>query len=329
MGRRYLASAAVLLGVLTAAAMSGSAQAQQGQVNTGNGLRISPVRFDLQVQPGKSQTIDVYVENITNSPAELKGVVNDFVAADDESGKPKVLFDEKDSAPSHGLKNYVAPIGTVKLNPKEQKIVKVTINMPQNAAGGGYYGAVRFLPTSTAGGKNVSLSASVGSLILVTVPGDVKEQLGIASINVSRGEGKASNLFTNGKDLKTTLRFRNSGNVQAAPFGKMLLKKGKTEIASYEINNTQPRGSVLPSSVRRFEQSLENKATGFGKYTVEGSFGYGNRGELITARTSFYVIPLPFVIVGGLLLVLLAVGLFALPKMLRNRDRGVARKMRR
>ncbi len=330
-GRRFYVSVTVVSAVIMTLLFGGTAQAQQqaGQENNGNGLRIAPVRQDLEIGPGKSQTVDVYVENITNSPAELRGVVNDFTASGDESGKPRILFDEKDFAPSHGLKRYVSPISNFKLAPKEQKILKVTITIPADAAGGGYYGAVRFLPTGSSSGKNVSLSASVGSLILVTVPGDVKEQLGIASVNVSRGEGKASTLYTSGNDLKATIRFKNAGNIQVAPFGKFNLKKSGKEIASYEINNTEPRGVILPDSVRRFEVGLGDKAQSFGKYTLEGNFGYGNRGQLLSASTSFYVIPMPFVILGGLIVALLLFAIFALPKMIKKHDRNLIKKMRK
>lgn len=335
MGRRYLASAAVMLAAFSTLAFSGQVFAQQSkanqQVNQGNGLRISPVRHDVTIEPGKGQTVDVYVENISGSTAELKGVVNDFVASEDESGKPRVLFDEKDSAPSHGLKNYVAPIQVFRLQPGEQKVVKVTVNIPADAAGGGYYGAVRFLPTNTTSDKNVSLSASVGSLILVTVPGDVKEQLGIIGFNVSRGGGdkaKASSFFTSGKDLQLNMRFKNSGNVQASPFGKVILKKGGKEVASYEVNNIQPRGSILPDSVRRFEQKLGDKADGLGKYTLEGNFGYGAGGQLLTGKTTFYVVPTLFVVLGIILVAALLIAIFALPRMIKGRDRKLARKMR-
>lgn len=233
MGRRYFVFAAMVLATLTTGFFGAVAQAQQSNTSTsGNGLRLSPVRYDINVEAGKSQTIEVNVENITDSATELRAIVNDFTAGDDESGKPKVLFDEKDYAPTHGLRRYVAPIENVKLQAKEKKVVKIQISMPSGVAGGGYYGAVRFLPTATNTDKNVSLSASVGSLLLVTVPGDIKEQLGIAGITVNRGNGKASAFFTNGKDLQTNIRFQNSGNVQVSPFGKVSLKKSGTEIAS-------------------------------------------------------------------------------------------------
>lgn len=300
-----------------------------GGVNAGNGLKVSPVRYDLTVEPGKSQTIDITVENITSQPAELRAIVNDFVAAEDESGRPRILFDENDNAPGHGLRRYVAPISDFKLSPKEQKVVKVTVTMPKDAAGGGYYGAVRFMPTSTKGDKNVALSASVGSLVLVTVPGDVKEQVAIEGLNVNRGEGKASTVFFNGDSIKANLRFKNSGNVQLAPFGKMLLKKGGKEIASYEINSTSPRGVVLPDSIRRFEVGFGDKARSLGKYTIEGNFGYGSRGQLLTASTTFYVVPMPIAIAAAVVIALVVLAAFMLPKMLKEHDRRLIRKMRR
>ncbi len=334
MGRRLYVSAVALLAtsalVFSGTFFGGVAQAQQqsGAPNSANGLRISPVRQDLQIEPGKSQTVDVYVENITDSPADFRGVVNDFIAGDDETGKPKVLFDEQDYAPSHGLRRFVAPISDFKLAPKERRAIKVTVSIPQNAAGGGYYGAVRFLPSNTNARENVTLSASVGSLLLVTVPGDVKEQLGVESLNVSRGDGKASSLFTNGNELKSVVRFKNSGNVQLSPFGKVVLKKSGKEIASYEINNTTPRGSVLPDSIRRFEVGFGDKAKSLGKYTIEGNFGYGSRGHLISASSTFYVVPLPFVVLAILLIAIILFLIFALPRLIKNHDRNLLRKMR-
>lgn len=328
--RRLYAFFGILFASLAVSSiLGGSVHAQnQATVNNGNGLRISPVRQDVTIEPGKSQTIDVTVENITDSPAELRGVVNDFVAGGDESGKPSILFDEDDYAPSHGLRRYVAPIANVKLAAKERKTVKVTVNIPADAAGGGYYGAIRFLPSSAGSDKNVSLTASVASLVLVTVPGDVKEQAGVESLNVSRGEGKASSLFTNGKDLKATVRFKNSGNIQVSPFGKMILKKSGKEIASYEINATTPRGSILPDSIRRFEVGFSDKAQSLGKYTIEGNFGYGTTGQLISASSTFYVVPMPFVVLAVALIALIIFLAFALPRMIKNHDRKLLRKMR-
>jgi hypothetical protein len=333
---RTITTAAVLAFVVTvipgsvahAQATKPAASKTAASVNNGNGLRVSPVRNDVTIKPGTTQTVELYVQNITNSPAQLHAVINDFVASADESGKPRLLLNGE-SAPSHGLKQYVNKISDFSLQPQEQKILKATIVIPANAAGGGYFGAVRFLPTSVDSSKNVSLSASVASLVLVTVPGDVKEQVGIESFNITRGDnGKASNFFTNGKNLNAVIRFKNSGNLQEAPFGKILIKKSGNIVGTYEINNTSPRGSVLPDSIRRFTISLNNKNFGFGKYSVEGNFGYGNKGQLISTSSSFFVFPLPMLIAAIVIVLAIILAVVIFPRMLKSHDRKLIRKLR-
>lgn len=328
--RRYILSAGIAAAAIIALMGSGSVNAQGASQSTvGNGMRVAPVRSDLIIEPGKSQTVDVYVQNVTATTAKLKGIVNDFVASEDESGKPRILLDEDSQAPTHGLKQYVEKVDNFELKANEQKIIKVRVVIPADAAGGGYYGVVRFLPEGVDESKNVSLSASVGSLILVRVPGDIKEQASIESFNVSRGDGKASNIFTTGSGLKATVRVKNSGNVQVSPFGKVQLKKGGKVLGVYEVNGTQPRGSVLPDSIRRFSVDFGDKTKTLGKYTVEGNLGYGDKGQLISAKTDFIVIPLPILITFIICLLLIIAAVFIGPRMLKSHDRKLLRKVRR
>lgn len=336
MARRALMSAGLVIVMalsLGTPAWSAPVQAQSNtnsstQANTGNGLRISPVRQDLTIKPGATQTIDVYVQNITSSPARLRAVINDFVASDDESGKPRILLDDKTAAPKNSLKGFVRKIDDLTLQPQQQRIVKVQIAIPADAAGGGYFGAVRFLPSDTDTSKNVSLAASVGTLLLVTVPGDVKEQASLASLNVARDGGKASSFFTTGDGLQAIVRVRNMGNVQVSPFGKLVLKKSGKEVSTYEINDVTPRGSILPDSIRRFSVDLSGKANSFGKYTLEGNLGYGSSGQLLTGSTSFYVVPLPIVIIAIILLLAIILAAVIIPRMLKSHDRKLIKKIR-
>jgi hypothetical protein len=310
--RKICASASLLFAaaVLLFAGASPVLAASSG----GNGLRISPVRTDLTISPGTSKTVDVYVTNLTSAPADLKGVVDDFTAGNNETGTPYILLNGE-KAPSHSLKGYVSPIGNFTLAAKATRDVKVTISIPKGVSGGGYFGAVRFLPAPTNDNKNVNLTASVGSLMLITVPGPVTEQLSIASFDVRRMNNKTNVLdspsvfFTNNKNLNGVVRFDNTGNLQEEPFGKILLKKGSKVIGAYEVNNTTPRGNVLPSSIRRFAVPLKGLGS-FGKYTIEGNFGYGLKGQLLTAKTSFYVVPLAVIIIVVAIILAILLGIF-------------------
>jgi len=294
----------------------------------GNGLRVAPVRKDLTVQPGTTGSVDITVTNVTGGAATFQAIINDFIANPNESGNPAIILDPTKYAPSHSLKRFVAPVSNFTLNPGEEKTITIKINVPANAAGGGYYGAVRFGPASADGtkGGQLSLSGSVGTLVLVKVPGDIKEQLSIAGIGVYSGDStQSSNFFTSSKDLKVRVRFQNEGNIQEEPFGKLLVKdRHNKTIASYEVNNTSPPGNVLPNSIRRFDLAI--KTGKFGQYKIEGNFGYGSTGQLLSVATTIYIIPLSLIIAFIVVVVVLAIGIFLVPRLIKAYNRRVLRR---
>jgi len=304
-----------------------SAGAAATSNTSGSGYRVSPVRSDLTIAPGTSQTVTVYVQNVASVPENVQVIINDFQAAQDESGRPELLLNGQNTA-SHGLKQYISlPISIFSLQPNEQRAVAVKVTIPLNTAGGGYFGAVRFAPASLTSGENVNLAPSVASLILVTVPGKIQERLSIASFDVRNGDHPQKFLLS-GKNLQAVARFQNSGNLQEEPFGKVLLKRGNTVLGSYEINNSDPRGNVLPNSIRRFSVALPTLHT-FGKYTVEGNFGYGSTGQLLSASTTFYLIPLLDIILVLVVILVLLFAIFGLPRLLRAYNQRIIQRANR
>ncbi|MDL2341753.1 MAG: DUF916 domain-containing protein [Patescibacteria group bacterium] len=285
----------------------------------GNGLRVTPVRTpdDLTIKPGASKTIYVTVTNITTTPANLRVIINDFTASSDESGQPALLLTPGQFAPKHSLKRFVKDIPNFTLQPGQQKTISIPIAIPADASGGGYYGTVRFAPAGSGGqDKTVTLAGSVGSLILVRVPGDVKDQLSIASFD-ARQNGTTKSLFFSNKKISSVIRFQNEGNIQEQPFGKILLKDRSNKIlGEYEINDVEPRGNVLPDTIRKFETPID-KIGKFGIYKLVGNFGYGSNGQLLSASTTIYVIPFIFIIGFVVLVALLLFLIFGLPKLIR------------
>lgn len=293
----------------------------------GNGLRVSPVRTDAVVDPGTSKVIVITVTNVTTDVADLQVIVNDFIANPNESGDPSIILDPKQYAASHSLKRFVQPISEFKLGPGQQKQVSVVVKVPANAAAGGYFGAVRFAPAGTVDTKQtVSLAGSVASLILVKVPGDIKDQLSIASFDARKND-RPSTVFFSNKGINAVARFQNEGNVQEAPFGKILLKNNSGKvIATYEMNNTDPRGNVLPDSIRKFTVPLGDKVGSFGKYRLEGNFGYGSAGQLLSASTTFYVVPFVYIIIFVAIVLFIVFLIFGMPRLVKAYNRRVLRK---
>lgn len=318
------------LSILIASSMAtvALAAASASSTGTGNGYKISPVRVDLTVNKGASQTVTVYVQNVSSAKEDLQVVVNDFQARNDESGAPALLLNGQ-KAGSHGLKQYISILNpTLSLQPNEQKAISVRISIPGNAVAGGYYGAIRVAPAGAVGDKNINLAASVASLILVKVPGNLTEQLSIAGFSAESKNGSPHTIFTSDKGLKAAVRFQNSGNIQEQPFGKILLKKGSKILKTYEINNSDLRGNVLPDSIRKFTVDL-GKVGSFGKYTLQGSFGYGSNGQLLSASTTFYIIPVGIVVLALVILLVVLFLIFGLPKIIRGHDQRVLRRASR
>ncbi len=310
-----LASVALLIFQVVAIPVSGAIGAQ--------GIEVSPVRQDITINPGQSQTINIKVVNVTANTEVLQGIVNDFVASSNETGQPSILVGANVYAPSHSLKRFISPLPNITLAPGQEIQVPVTINVPKNAAGGGYYGVVRFGPAGT-GSKDqtVTLAGSVGSLVLLTVPGDIKQQLSIASFDVE-SNGSPSTYFTSNKHINAVIRFQNEGNIQVAPFGKILLKSRSGKIiASFNVNNVTPPGNVLPNSIRRFSIPVSHLSS-FGIYTLEANFGYGTTGQPLSASTVFYVIPLTVIIGFLIFIVLILFLIFGMPKLIAAYNKRV------
>jgi hypothetical protein len=307
----------------------GFSQASAATANSGgNGLRISPVRTDITISPGESQTVMITTTNVTTAVEDLEAVVNDFTASADESGNPAILLGTNQYAPSHSLKRFVEPIPDFTLQPGQEKTITATIKVPANAAGGGYYGAIRFAPASEGANQTVTLAGSVGSLVIVTVPGNIIDRLTIASFDARKND-QVSSFYTSNKGIDATIRFQNEGNVQEEPFGKVLLKNHSGKIiGQYEVNNTEPRGNVLPDSIRKFSVPLTNVGS-FGIYKLEGNFGYASNGQLLSASTTIYVVPILAIIIFILIVLVLLFLVFVMPKLVKSYNDRVIKKASR
>ena len=323
--KRFIAAAgALLLSVGTIFSVLAPVGAQQGSFN---GYLVSPVRSELTIEQGKSEIVRLTVENATNSPTVAKPIVNDFEPSKDESGQPKILLDNNVLAGGNSFKSLVGSLQSIPLGPKEKKEVAVTISVPGNANVGGYYGAVRFVSEQQGTDKNVALSASVGTIFLIRVPGNLTEKLDLVEFTAAKNNSNGR-FFINSGSMTVVTRLKNSGNIHVKPYGRVNVtdRSGKL-VESYEFNSNDPRANVLPNSTRKFEDKLKNQ-NWLGKYTVSANFGYGSGGSLITASTTFWVVPTWVFILMGLILLALIIGGYLLYRKFTNKSHRSVRPRR-
>lgn len=266
------------------------ANAQTPGASSGSGYRVSPVREEKTIERGTSTKTTIFVENTTSAAIETKAVINNFVA-DGETGQPKVDLENK-LVISNDFRSLVSPIPNFTIQPKQKIAIPVTLNVSSSSSPGGYYGAIRFTPVSEeAGDAKVSLTASVGTIFLIKVPGQLNETLSLQEFSVANNGNKGT-FFVNASDgLKSIIRIKNSGNIHSKPFGKVQVLKGDKVVEEFELTNPgQETGNILPGQTRAYENKLKNTKW-LGKYKITANLSYGDGGNVITSTKTFWVVP--------------------------------------
>jgi len=299
-------------GTVLAATTKTPAKVTPPNTNTSS-LKVSPVRTDISIAPGVSSIVKTYITNLTPAAIVVHPIENDFIAGD-ENGTPSIVLDENSYAPSHSLKRFMVPLQNVTVGVGETKEVDVTITVPKSAQAGGYYGAIRYAPASPDGSKNVNLTTSVASLVLLTVPGPTTEDLRMTNFNLQQNGSSAAS-FRTPDNISLLLRFENKGNIQEAPFGQINIQKGTKIVYTYNFNQDTPKDNVLPDSARRWTIPLKNFGK-FGKYTISGTFSYGVTGKTIDVKKTVWIVPTTYIIIGAssiigliFLVILIVIGL--------------------
>jgi len=288
--------------------------------NIANGFRLSPVRIDATIEKGHSVTENVFVTNVNSYQITAKAKINEFTASNDESGSPAVILDNSQPAPANSFRAFTSTIPDITIDAGQTATVPVTITVPQNANSGGYYGAVRFVSANTANGQSVTISASVGTIFLITVPGKLTEQLQLVDFSAAQN-GSTASFFSNSKNLQMVTRLQNTGNIHLAPNGKINITDGGGKVVeTINFNNTNPRGEVLPGTTRKYTYNIQKQDL-FGRYSATAYLGYGTLGQVLTVKTSFWVIPFWILIVGGIALVSIIGGITYVVMRRRNSPR--------
>lgn len=293
---------------------------------TGQALEIAPPVLNVKADPGETVRTSISLRDVSTSSLVVRNQINDFVAAG-EDGTPKLLLDgSKDDSP-YSLKEWIQPLPEFTLKPKQVNQLPLVIKVPANAAPGGYYAVVRFTATPPGlDGTGVSLSASLGTLILLRVNGDARESVKIEEFSATKN-GDSNWLFES-PPITFLTRVKNNGSLHEQPTGQVAVKDMfGNSVANVNVNLN--RNNVLPGSIRKFDHPLDSSVIGgrflFGRYTADLSLSYGSKGQTLAASTSFWVIPYRLI---GLVIILLIIAFIVTRIGLRRYNERVVTKAR-
>jgi hypothetical protein len=303
------------VGGLVFAQTTGGAKPGSGQA-----LEIGPPVITLSGNPGQTVQAQLNLRDVSPEKLVVTNEINDFIAGD-ENGTPKILLNKNETSP-YSMKTWINPLPKFTLVPKQIQTLTLTIKIPKNAAPGGYYSVIRFSGTPPGlEGTGVSLSASLGSLVLLKVNGEAKEQMSVEEFYTA-SKGKKTSLFESAP-ITLTERLNNIGNIHEQPVGVMTITDmfGKN-VASFTVN--QEQRNVLPHSIRKFEQVIDSSVIGnkflFGKYTAKIELAYGSGVKPLVATVDFWVIP--YTLIAIIIVTLIAL-FFAIRFALRSYARRV------
>lgn len=321
--RRLVAALSCLLLLL---AMSPAAIAQQSNgLPTGSGLSISPTVSEFTLKPGASANLTITLKNITVDDVTAVGAVNDFTS-DNSTGNPKIITNSSTPGPN-SIRNFVLNLNNVALKRGDQKNLTLGLRVPANTPPGAYYGIIRYraVPagSNAPGPGQVALTASVGTIVLITVPGNIREQVQAKDLHIYRGATDGSFFF--GPPTKIGVEIKNFGNGFIKPFGTVEVHNMfKKTVLTYQFNNPKEPGNILPNSERVFTNNIKGISQ-FGRYTATASISYGSGSQVLILTKNFWYVPLWMVIV---LLVVLAVLVFLAYRAYRryNRDKKHTRR---
>lgn len=296
--------------------------------SSSSSLSIAPKK-NYVIEPGKSVSDKLTIRNLDSTHELLLTLrVVDFSYSDD-SGTPKLMLDKNSPQTTWSLRSYLTLPESVTIAPGGSKTVDMGVKIPAGHGAGSYYSAIVYSSGAGSGG-NVGLSASGVTLVFVTIPGAVTENLKLEKFGAytkSSGDKQSGYIYFTMQDPQyMAYTLKNDGNVTEAPTGSITLKDWWGH--QYVITDLNPTGSLaLIGQTRTFTtcvkykaeevdfngtktQSKECTASGLwpGYYSATLNLLYGQNGNAtkeVNGRAGFWYFPIWFVI----LLIAVAAGI--------------------
>jgi hypothetical protein len=279
---------------------------QVSRAQTAMGLTAIPPRLEVTVKPGGVVTAQIKVRNDSDTTRTITSTAKDFIVTDDK-GTPIQIEGVEDQSNRWASSSWIeiSP-STFTLKPKETKVLIVTIIAPDNPTAGGHYAMILHTPSNevTLNETGSSIQTYVGTLVYITVPGNIKENAQITEFSAP------SFLEFGPVDFKTVIA--NYSDIHISPKGNINIHNwlgGLTASLALDNNN------IFPGTSRQFLNTLDRHFL-FGRYTATLEAAYGTTGQALATTLVFWVIPWRLII---LVLVAIAIGVI-LASLLRQKS---------
>ncbi|MEK7597781.1 MAG: hypothetical protein AAB441_04015 [Patescibacteria group bacterium] len=250
-------------------------------------LTVAPARQEITINPGENSAVNIRFYNFSEFP--VSGIVRiaDFIV-DNSQGAPRIIEDINQVSPRFSAQTWLSiPYDQITIAASDKVSLQAKINVPVDARPGGRYVAVYFEPTTaipqSVGGKSqeagTGVTSRIASLIYIKVAGPTTEK------------ALVSRFFTPGffeyGPVKVETQILNRSDYHVRPRGVITM----TNIFGTLVDQTNIREeNIFPDVVRNYENSLGKKWM-LGKYKLNLTVSYGEKGQVLEMFTYVWVFP--------------------------------------
>lgn len=264
------------------------------------GFTIFPAKVSLTIDKGTEQSSWIKVTNAGDSRVGVLVSVQDMVPTANSGS-----FNYVPKAPGVTSlvdwitvdKKYAKPFN---LNPNESKEVPFTIKVPADASPGSRFAIVFFATGAPPGkGGQLNVSARVGALVFLTVPGDFRQTGEILNFRPD------SKFLFQKEPVIFKFDFQNTGTVYFEPKGAITV----TNIFGKTTDTIPIEGQiVLPTGLKTLTAAWPYAGWLFGIYKAHLAISVTGKGDIATADTMIYAFPiLPSFGALGILIILILI----------------------
>lgn len=278
-------------------------------------LTVGPVRQLINVNPGEKTTLVVRFFNFSDIP--VSGILRaaDFVV-EDNNGTPRIIEKIDQANPRFAASDWIdLPYDRMSIPANDKVTVQFNINVPLEAKPGGRYVSIYFEPTvaipqSVNGPEEAaaSITPRIASLIYMRVAGDITE-------NALVSRFFAPSFFEYGP-INVETQILNKGDYHIRPQGAITISN---MFGNRVAQSSLKELNIFPDALRNYRNDLGSKWM-FGKYRIDLSAAYGEKGQALTRSIEVWVFPWKIVTVILLAIALIFIVARNMVKKLSNRE---------
>lgn len=264
------------------------------------GLQISPVTFNFDINPGEKKSGKIIIKNNDQTDANYMLESENFTKVSDQGAPSFNGIPKQDGLTTLAdWYTYAEPKEGI-LKPGQSKEINFTIAVPIGAEPGGHYAAIfaKVVNRTPEGDVQLGVSSRVGTLMLVSIPGEVKKSAVLSGFTIPK-------IIWSGP-LNFSFKVQNTGTIHYDSTGTVEIKPtiGKT------VQIDMGTHTIIPSNSRDFQGKWTKKYP-FGLYKITASATDGNKLPM-TAESTLWAIPLIIVIpsIVGLIILIILISYF-------------------